>query len=1088
MDRFSVFFVCVCGVIPFCLLTASAGFAQAPSGPAVVDTRCEMQSNPLGIDVPTPRLSWVIQSDRRATRQVAYHVRVASSADQLLADKADLWDSGKVMSDESLHVPYAGKALLSNQIAFWSVKVWTNHDQASEWSEPSSWTMGLLDASEWRGQWIGTGADLKRLELGPARWICFPAENPERQPVESWVFRRTIDLPAGVRVRRATLSFRGDNDARFELDGREVANGAWSESDCTDAFKEGARRELRVTVTNWDGPGPNPAGLIARLSVEADDGRTIEICTDRQWTVARAAQPDHVEPAQELGDADFKWWHGTSELGRQTLPILRREIELEKPVRRVLLHVAGLGQYRLMVNGQPARRSILDQDWSSYEKTVFYDSYDVTSLINGEKLCLGVLLAKGNYSNVGDRRIHVGVRHRPLALRLQGTIEYADGSSDQIASDENWRWLESPYTHSAIVGGADYDARLLPDGWSTPGFDDSQWHRVSAVDWRFGKLVASRTPPLRAFEAFGPQTIEEPAPGHFVYDFVQNSAATVRLKVKGRSGQTIRLTYGEQRHGATDQKNNGKGLVNQAGIGQPNYIEYTCRGDGEETWLCDLFYSGFQYVELTGGVPAGHANPDDLPVVSELTSLAVRADVEAAGRFACSDPLLERIDRMIDWAVKSNLSYVLTDCPQREKFGWLEVPHLMWPSLVAKYDLSRFGPKICRDIRDTQAPDGRIVNIAPTFLVDGYHFNGVTGIGYTIEWGAAGVLIPWYVYSTYGDRQCLAENYDGMKAFVDYIRSTADADLVPPDGGLGDWYDYGHGGPLGPSRFTPSQLTAMAVFHDCARRVADAAEVLDKPADADAYRRLASDIAARFNAKYLDAGTAQYKNFGSCQTANAIAIACGIVPKELVPRLIDAIVVDLEARDFQQTSGDVGFHYLIRALADNGRSDVLYRILKRTDVGSYGFLANNGWSALPEAWNADTNSSMNHCMLGHIEEFFAQDIGGVKPIDGAVAFKSFAVRPAFAGGPASASYRFRGPYGLIQSEWTQGDGRIDLNVTVPVNAEALVFLPASDSATHLTEGGKPLDEAPGILAVRFENGTARIRVGSGAYSFSIGAK
>lgn len=1076
----------LCNSVAFVLFMLNPSTVQANDAAAIVEARCEMQIDPRGIDTTAPRLSWTFRSDRRASKQTAYRVLAASDPEHLAVGKADLWDSGRVDSEQSLLVPYAGQTLRSDEDVFWTVKIWTNHGEESAWSKPSRWTMGLLSPSDWHGQWIGATEDLKPIQWATAKWICYPTSDPSRQADESWVFTRRFEIPAGQPVVGATLNLRSDDHANIEVNGKRIADAHWGAFDCGDALKSGAVNELRITVTNFDVNGPNPAGLIARLEMAGADGRVSDIVTDAQWHVARAADPNRVEIAQELGDSQFHLWADMSQYATQTIPILRRDLTLEeKPVKRVVLHLAGLGQYRLLVNGQAARESILDQDWSSYEKTVFYDSYDITALLNGNRLCLGVMLGKGNYSNIGDRRIHVGVRHRPLAMKLQGRVEYADGTTAELTSDGAWRWSESPYTHNAIVGGVDYDARLLPEGWALSGFDASQWKRVRKVDWPFGTLIASRTPPLRTFEAFTAKTVEEPEFGHFVYDFVQNTAATVRLKVRGKAGQKLRLTYGEQRLGATDQKNNGKGLVNQAGIGTPNYIEYTCRGDVEETWLCDLFYTGFQYVEVTGAVPVGHENPDELPVLTELTSLAVHADVEPVGKLSFSDPLLERIDHMIDWAVKSNLSYVLTDCPQREKFGWLEVPHLMWPSLVSKYDLSRFGPKICRDIRDTQSPDGRIVNIAPSFIVNGYHFNGTPGIGYTIEWGAAGVLIPWHVYSTYGDTRCLSENYNCMKRFVDYVRSTVDEDLVPPDGGLGDWYDFGHGKQLGPSQFTPSQLTAMAIFHDCARRVGDAARVLRKPADEANYRALAADIADHFNRKYLDVRKAEYTNNGSCQTANAMAIACGIAPPDLVPQLVESIVADLERRHYQQTSGDVGFHYLIRALAGNGRSDVVYRLLQRTEVGSYGFLANNGWSALPEAWNADTNSSMNHCMLGHIEEFFTQDICGIKPLNGEVAFKTFTVRPSIAGGPAQASYSFKSPYGIISTRWTNTDNRFDLELSVPANAEAIVHLPPG---IRLTESGSEVDHAPGVLSSEAGIDGFALRVGSGAYRFTVTKK
>jgi alpha-L-rhamnosidase len=545
----------------------------------------------------------------------------------------------------------------------------------------------------------------------------------------------------------------------------------------------------------------------------------------------------------------------------------------------------------------------------------------------------------------------------------------------------------------------------------------------------------------------------------------------VRLKVKGTAGATLRLTYAEQRHGQSPHRNDGKGLVDQSGIQSPNYIQYTLRGAGggeeEETWFCDLFYTGFQYLQLEGAVPAGLPNPEKKPVVTEIESVHVRADAPVAGTFTCSNAVYGKIDTMISWAVRSNLSHVLTDCPHREKLGWLEVPHLMWDSMAYRFDLSSFGPKVCRDIADSQSPDGMIPTVAPSYPT----FPG--GFHYTPEWGAAGVLIPWYVYQWYGDRRNLADHYDTMRRFVDYMRDTS-SDLVPK-AGLGDWYDYGHGDRPGPSKFTPPELSAMAIFHDCARRVADAAAVLGKADDERAYRALAADIRRAFNRRFYR-GNGAYENHGSCQTANAMALVCGLVEPSEESAVADAIVKDLEERKYQQTSGDVGFHYLVRALTDYGKSDALFRILNRDELGSYAFLVNAGWTSLPEAWDADHHSSMNHCMLGHVQEWFNRDLAGLQPE--AVAWKAFRVRPMPGEGVTSASATLDTPYGRVASAWKQEQGTFTIDVTVPANTTARVHVPAA-RREDVIEGG----DDQGVKFVEMHGGRAVFEAGSGTYRF-----
>jgi hypothetical protein len=898
-----------------------------------MELRCETRQSPLGLDTPHPRMSWVIESTGRGVRQSAYQLLVATRPELLRVGDADLWDSGRVESNQSVLVEYGGRQLAANQRVYWTVRVWDTRGRESTFASPAHWTMGLLTRADWHAQWIGV----------------------RQQP----------------------------------------------------------------------------------------------------------ASPLHPP-----------------------LPLLRKRFDLRASVKRATLYVCGLGQYQLYVNGQVATDTVFNQAWSRYEKTIYYDSYDVTRLLSAGPNAMGLMLARGPYTNSGDRRTNGGVYERPLAAIAQLEIEYADESSERVISDESWRWKTGPYTHNSFLGGCDYDARLLPSNWAAANGNDEGWTPVEPRSISPGALIGAISPPLRTFEEFKPKSIDEPKPGHFVYDFGQNASATLRLRIRGKAGQTVRFTYAEQRHGADAHTNNGKGLVNQSGIRSPNYIQYTCAGTGEEEWLCDLFYSGFQYVELTGGVPAGSANPDGLPIVTQLSSVHVHADAESVGALQCANEMYLRIERAIDWAVRSNLSYVLTDCPHREKMGWLEVPYLMWPSIAMKYDLSCFGPKICRDIRDTQRADGMIPTVAPCVLREGFHFGATSNpFMYTPEWGAAGVMLPWYVYEWYGDVRTLRESYPSMRAFVEYVKSTCKHELVP-QGGLGDWYDYGHGHPPAESRFTPLDLTAMATFHLCARTMRDAAHVLGKNDDAAKYTAMCDQISSDFNRRFFDLKTGEYENTGSCQTANAMAIVCGLVKKEDRARVADAIVADLKRREYQQTSGDVGFHYLVRALADTGHSDAIFRILNRTNLGSYGYLVNAGWTSLPEAWDAHAQSSMNHCMLGHVQEWFAMDLGAIRnsDADDNVAFQHFVIRPVFSGSVNAASYTFRSPHGQIRSAWRVEGDRFHLDVTVPGNTEADVHLPAT-AVEAVREGNRIATDSDGVRLRAVQNGEAVFRVGSGSYRF-----
>jgi len=755
------------------------------------------------------------------------------------------------------------------------------------------------------------------------------------------------------------------------------------------------------------------------------------------------------------------------------LPVFRKVFEITQSPRRARVHVCGLGHYDLYLDGVKVGDHFLAPAWSVYEKTVFYDTFDITERVRRGTHCLGVMLGKGFYNTAGDRRVHGVNARRPLKFILQVHLDYGDGSEQLLLSDGSWHTTAGPITHSAILGGEDYDARRLPGDWCLPGFNDQAWAQAIETQGPGGLLRAAVSPPLRVHETFRPVTIEEPAPGVFVYDFGQNASAVPSLRVRGSAGQGVRLIPAEQRHGMSPRRNDGKGLVNPAGVGHPNYFHYTLRGQGLEHWVPRSSYSGFQYVQVEGAVPAGRPNPRGLPVVEELLSLHIRNTARPVGQFECSNPLFNRVDRNIDWAVRANLSHVLTDCPHREKLGWLEVAYLMGPSIAGRYDIARFYTKVAWDIADSQQPDGLVPTVAPAYPA----FAG--GFAYTPEWGAAAVVVPWQLHQWYGDRSVLAERFDTMKRFVDYMRATA-TNLVPR-AGLGDWYDYGHGKPAGASQFTPPELTAMATFHRCARIVADTARLLNRPEDQRRYERLAGEIATTFNVLYFD-GQAEYRNYGSPQTANSMALVSGMAPKPRESAVLHRVVEDLAARNYQQTAGDIGFPYLLQALAQHGRHDVIYKMAARTNLGSYGFIVNNGWTAMPEAWDANTGASMNHCMLGHIQDWFLGHVAGIRPDPDAPGFRRFMVAPQPIGDLTWARGSYHALRGLVAAEWRSGGGRFRLRVTIPPNTTAWVVLPTEDPG-RVMESGKPLRAAAGIRGITARAGRVEFEAASGQFEF-----
>lgn len=745
----------------------------------------------------------------------------------------------------------------------------------------------------------------------------------------------------------------------------------------------------------------------------------------------------------------------------QGLPVFRKTFQVGRGLEHALVAVTGLGHYELRVNGSKVGDHFLSPAWSVYETTAYYDTFDITTLLKPGQNEFKIMLGKGFYNTRGDRRVHGVNSNGQLMAILEADLEFTDGNNLLIKTDGTWEAAAGPVTHSAILAGEDYDATRSAS---------MQWSKAVTTS-NPAALLPAESPPMKLFERLSPiGPPDEPQPGIFIYDFGQNLSAIPSIQVHGPRGSKVRLTPAEQRHGQSDRHNNGKGRVNQGGVGSPNYYEYTLNGAGKENWQPQFTYGGFQYLEVTGAVPAGHPNPGNLPVVEKIESVHVRSSAESVGAFACSNPLFNRINEVIDRAVKSNLAHVLTDCPTREKLGWLEVAYLMGPSISRNYDVSRLYAKITRDIRDSQQEDGAILTVAPAYP----QFKG--GFRYTPEWGAAGVVLPWQLYRWYEDTETLKDNLPAMKAFVQYMEQTSN-DLVPL-AGLGDWYDYGHGKRSGPAKFTPATLTAMATFYLCADIVSKACAVMGESAEAASYHALAEKIRTAFNEKFYT-GNGTYQNHGSPQTANAMALVTGLCATGEEQAVLGAILSDLKKRNYQQTAGDVGFHYLIEALGRYGQHQAIERILNRREEGSYGFIIDRGWHALPEAWDANTNASMNHCMLGHAQQWFSMDLLGIRQEEDSAGFKKIIIKPAFDTSVVWARGHYDSINGRIAVAWEKKDAFLHLDLHIPGDSTATIYLPGKVTAEALPPGDVSLiGKQENTFVYGLEGGRYRLQVAS----------
>lgn len=833
-------------------------------------------------------------------------------------------------------------------------------------------------------------------------------------------FARTFTAQRGA---RATLWFTADNHAEVTLNGKRLAESSdWSHVatvDLTPALKEGTN-ELQIRATNTNTVDPNavnPGGLIAALTV-SERSKTTTILTDRTWKCAQGT-------VQELGPANVDPWNLSFPDG--PCPIFRRQFQVSTVPKRAPIRIVGLGHFQLFVNGHQVGRAAIHQPWSQFNKTIYSESFDIAKYLKRGENVLAVMLGNSFYRVsrtpegrwVKDDAMPDFSQGRPYLLWVDATI-----GRQKVTTDTKWRWTQGPVVYSHIYAGEEFDARQSPKGWQTPGFNDEKWSAPVVTSAPTAQIVPESWPAFEAAQIFRPTQIERAPNGSYSYRFAQNCSAMLRYTIKGKPGQRVEFHLSEVI--------NPNGTVEQLNLwGRQSLSAYTLATSTSETHQDLFFYHGGQFVGVYGAVPKGQPNPQNLPVIESLELVHVRTNNPEASAFKSSSDLLNKTHNLIDWAMRSNMSFVLTDCPHREKLGWLECAHLLTDSFAYRYDCKAWFHKVCRDLRDAQLPSGRVLTVAPVYLMrpedDMY--------AWTVEWGAASVLLPYQAYQWYGDRTFLTENYSMMKRFVDHIETQAKDGIAPAS--LGDWYDYGHGKGPGPSRFTPQDLTATAVWAMCTQAVIETAKALHDPTAQAKYEELFATIKADFNQHFYDPTTHTFVNNGSVQTGSTIALAANLVLSADRSAVLEKVIDELKTRDFQQTPGDVGHLFFIRALAQAGRSDILERVYSRTGTGSYGGILAKGLTTLPETWDAITvgSNSLNHCMLGHAMEWLYGYALGIRQKPGSVGWQSVIIDPQVRQ-LASCSGHVDTPKGRIMVAWKRTSGHIKASITIPPKMSA----------------------------------------------------
>ena len=756
---------------------------------------------------------------------------------------------------------------------------------------------------------------------------------------------------------------------------------------------------------------------------------------------------------------------GNVAIKRAVVPLFRKEFELIKNVTKATLFITGLGQYEARINGKKIGESFLMPGWTDFNKTVLYTTFDVSENLKKGANVIGVIVGNGFYYINRERYRKFAVASGMPTLICRLKVLYGDGTEENIVTGNDWKTSPSPITYTSMYGGEDYDAQLEQPGWDRAGYDDSWWRPVINSNVPKGQLCAETDYPVAIREIISTKNVLKVDTARYLYDFGQNVSGIIELKVKGKKGQEIRIYPGEL---LTD-----KNEINQSASGGPYYFTYKLKGDGIETWTPKFTYYGFRYAMVTGACPDSINEVNGLPKTVSLNSLHTNNSSPQNGSFTCSNELFNKTFRLINWAIKSNLQSVLTDCPHREKLGWLEQTYLMGNSINYNYDIYHLYSKLINDMMDSQLADGLVPDISPEYVKFGDGFRD------SPEWGSASIILPWLVYKMYGDNSIIEKAWPMMVRYIGYLGEKSENNIL--SFGLGDWYDLGPNSP-GPAQLTPVALTATSIYYYDLKLLTQMADVLHKAKDVKLYSVQSEKVKSSFSAKFLNKSTKVYST-GS-QTSMSMPLSVGLVDELIKNKVVDNLVDSIIANNKALTAGDIGFHFLVDALAKNGRSQLIFDMNNRDDVPGYGFQLKSGATSLTESWMANKISSNNHLMLGHLMQWFYESIGGIQQQGNSIAFKSLIIKPYLVGDISSATSVFNTPYGTVKTDWEKFSDSFHLNVTIPANSTATVYLPVTGKLI-VSENGSLIYKSKDILFVKKTKEYLIYNVGSGSYDFRV---
>ncbi|MEO9322932.1 family 78 glycoside hydrolase catalytic domain [Nocardioides sp. C4-1] len=1059
---------------------AGPALLRAVAPPSLTALEVERKATPVGIDVDRPRFSWVVQSAERGVTQESYRIRVATEAEGLSGTLA--WDSGVVASDE-VYVELDGPALEAATGYVWSVDVVTSVGTASA---TSSFRTGLMDDGDWGdSEWIGNARGDQPMTFAGTPWIWTPESGAPVAPGEPRAFRRTLTSPAGRSATRADVLITADDSFDLRVNGTQVgatqgAVNEWQQSHLYSVPVQPATNLIAVRTTNGAG---SPAGLIARVVVHYDDGSTTEVTTDTAWKGSKTVPADWFSPTLDDGSwpaavvqatyGSGPWGSGVRAPQTQVAPapLLRKEFAIDGEVADATVYVAAGGYADVSLNGEPISDDVLSPGFTDYDDTVQYVGTDVTDQLEAGNNAIGLELGRGFYGMTGGNvwNWQSPPWHDEPVARAVLEVEYADGRTERVVTDDSWTIHDGPTRFDDLYGGELYDAAQVQPGYDTVGFDDAGWVPASEVDGPRGELVDQRQQPIKVIESLPATAVDEVATGVYRVTFPRVIAGWVEYTAQGPAGTTIRAQAGEKLRadGRVNFDNNG-GF--QSGFQTDRFV---LAGTGApETWAPQFSYKGFQYLEVTGW-PGTQPPP-----LSAFTAQVVHTDAPRTGSFESSSATMNATHEATVDTLANNIHGIPTDTPMFEKNGWTGDAAVGAEMFLLNMDVHELFAKWMRDLHETRDAKGAPMVIAPS--------SGSWGEwGVAPPWHSAYVLIPWWLYQYGGDDRVLREQYDGMAAYVDLEMGRSDDGLVTSNR-LADWVSP-EASPAGGNAPEDSRVSGTAYLYTMLTSMSRSAEHLGKDADAARFAADAETVKAAFNDTFLDESAGFYKGSGDRgyrQTHNVLAVAFGLTPDaETEQGVVDSIAADVRAKGVHLNTGVLGTKYLLPVLTDHGYADLAHDLAVQTTYPSWGYMIEQGATSMWEHWSTDARS-YGHYFLGTVDDWFYQSVGGIKasPETG---YRDITIAPAVTGDLDWATTTTDTPFGPVGSDWRHDEsGALHLDVTVPVGSTATVVVPAENAAS-VVEGGGLASEAAGVTGSTYADGALRLTVGSGQYAFRV---